>query len=79
MTEIRKPKSELRAYIHWNGMWRHVYIISGFDQQTLLGDAARMLEFKLSKNTKITYSAEKMKFHARRPSKSKTTSRENWS
>lgn len=71
MTDIRKPKAELRAYIYWGKVWRHVYIISGYDQQSLLGDPVKMLEFKLSLRTKITYSAEKSLFHRTPPAKSK--------
>jgi hypothetical protein len=68
MNNIRKPNGELRAYILWNGRWCHVYIISGYDQMQLVGDPVKMLEFKLSKKSKETLAAEKIKFHKRKPS-----------
>lgn len=71
MSEIRKPNGELRAYILWEGRWRHAYIISGYDQQTLLGKPVKMLEFKLTKTSKQTFAAEKIKFHKRKPYRSK--------
>lgn len=68
--EIRKPRGDqdLRAYINWNGRWCHVFIKSGFDQLTLLGAPVKMLEFKLTKNAKISYTAEKTKFYKQKPS-----------
>jgi len=78
MTDIRKPKAELRAYIYWEGLWRHVYILSGYDQMSLIGEPEKMLEFKLSLKTKISYAAPKRNFQKRKPSKSKTKSQENW-
>lgn len=70
MSNIRKPKDgvEIRAYIHWEGRWCHVYIISGFDQMTLLDEPVKMLEFKLSAKSKKTFAAEKIKFHKKKPS-----------
>lgn len=70
MSDIRKPKDgvELRAYILWEGLWRHVYILSGYDQMALIGDPVKMLEFKLSLKTKISYSAPKTSFHQKKPS-----------
>jgi len=67
MTAIRKPGVELRAYVHWEGRWRHVYILSSFDQLTLLGEPVRMLQFKLSKRTKLTHTSEKINFHRNKP------------
>lgn len=55
-------KGELRAYIHWQGRWRHVYITSSADQTTLLGETVRILNFKLSKRSKEIFQAEKYKF-----------------
>ncbi len=74
MNNIRRPASELRAYILWNGRWCHVYIISGYDQMQLVGDPVAMLEFKLSKKSKETLSAEKIKFHKRKPATRKPSS-----
>lgn len=64
---IRKPGRELRAYIHWDNRWRHVYIISSYDQMNLLVAPVRMIQFKLSKRSKITYESEKLNFHKNKP------------
>lgn len=68
MSDIRKPKAELRAFIYWEGLWRHVYILSGYDQMSLIGEPEKMLEFKLSLKTKISYAAPKTHFHQKKPS-----------
>lgn len=60
-------KGELRAYIQWEGKWRHVYILSSFDQMTLLGDPVRMLNFKLTKRSPAVHASEKMHFHKNKP------------
>jgi len=73
---IRKPKQEVRAYIFWEGRWCHVYVISGYDQLQLFGDTVKMLEFKLSKKTKISYAAPKSSFQERRPAAAKKGWRE---
>lgn len=70
MVVIRKPGVEMRAYIKWNNTWRHVYIISSFDQMTILGDPVRMIEFKLTKRDKFTHTSEKINFHKRKPTTS---------
>lgn len=57
----------LRAYILWEGRWCHVYVMGSFDQMVLDGETVRMLYFKLTKNAKQTYSAEKTKFHKKKP------------
>lgn len=62
-----KSYTNARAFIFWGGVWRHVYIYKSYEQQTLLGDPVKMLEFRLSKNTKISYSAEIGSFHKTRP------------
>ena len=68
MTAPKHLKGEpLRAYIHWGGRWRHVYILGSYDQATLVGDPVRMLYFKLTKASKETLSAEKIKFHKKKP------------
>lgn len=67
---VRKPSAELKAYIHWQNRWRHVYIISSFDQQTLLGEPVRMLQFKLTKASKETFTSEKINFHKKKPTRS---------
>lgn len=70
MVVIRKPGGELRAYIHWNNRWRHVYILSSFDQMTILGDPVRMFEFKLTKRDKESHTSEKINFHKKKPATS---------
>lgn len=62
-----KSFTNARAYIYWGNVWRHVHVLRTYDQQTLLGDPVKMLEFRLSKNTKVSYSAEIGSFHKNRP------------
>jgi hypothetical protein len=66
-----KPKiikgDPLRAYIKWEGRWRHVYVHGSYDQSTILGDTVRMLYFKLTKNSKELLAAEKTKFEKKKP------------
>lgn len=57
----------LRGYINWNGRWYHVYIMGSVDQTTLVGDPVRMLYFKLTKNARQTFTAEKTKFYKKKP------------
>lgn len=57
----------LRAYIHWQGRWRHVYIMGSLDQTTIIGEPVRMLYFKLTKNSKEVLAAEKTKFEMKKP------------
>ena len=57
----------LRAYIHWAGRWRHVYIHGSYDQTTLVSEPVRMLYFKLTKASKELLEAEKSKFHKQKP------------
>lgn len=67
MTIRKIVNGELRAYIQWDGRWRHVYIISSQDQATITGETVRMINFKLSKRGKDMLSAEKSKFHQKKP------------
>lgn len=67
MTLRRIVNGELRAYIYWNKSWRHVYIMGSFDQTTLVGEPVRMLYFKLTAASKDTLTAEKSKFHKKKP------------
>lgn len=67
MTIRKVVNGELRAYINWNGRWCHVYIMGSYDQTTLVGEPVRMLYFKLSKASKDILSAEKAKFHKKKP------------
>lgn len=67
MTAPKTVKGELRAYIHWDGRWCHVYIMGSYDQMVLDGETVRMLYFKLTKNTKQTHAAEKKKFYKKKP------------
>ena len=67
MTAPKIIKGELRAYIKWQGRWRHVYILSSQDQTTIMGEVVRVLNFKLSKKSKDTFQAEKSKFEKKKP------------
>lgn len=68
MTAPKQIKGEpLRAYIYWEGRWRHVYISGSYDQTTLVGEPIRMLYFKLTKASKELLEAEKSKFHKQKP------------
>lgn len=68
MTTPKRIKGDpLRAYIHWEGRWRHVYIHGSYDQATLVGEPIRMLYFKLTKASKELLAAEKAKFHKEKP------------
>lgn len=67
MTAPKIVKGELRAYIRWQGRWRHVYITSSADQTTILGETVRILNFKLSKKSKDIFQAEKNKFSEKKP------------
>lgn len=68
MTAPKHIKGEpLRAYIHWEGQWRHVYIHGSYDQTTPVGEPVRMLYFKLTKASKDLLSAEKTKFQKKKP------------
>lgn len=67
MSNLQKPKGEFRRYIEWEGRWRHVYIVSTHYQQTLLGDPVKMVEFKLTKNSRTVHAAEREKFHEQKP------------
>lgn len=60
-------KGELRAYIKWDNKWRNAYIVSSYDQMNLLGAPVRMLEFRLTKSSKVTYTSEKINFHKNKP------------
>lgn len=62
-----KSFTNARAYIYWNNCWRHVYVFRSYDQMTLEGGSVKMLEFRLSKNTKISYSAAVTAFRKTRP------------
>lgn len=67
MTIRKIVNGELRAYIHWAGRWRHVYIHSSQDQTTLMGDTVRILNFTLTKKSKDILQAEKSKFQQKKP------------
>ncbi len=75
MSNVQIPKGEFRRYIQYEGRWRHVYIISIHHQLTLLGKDQKMVEYKLSKNTKISHMAEREKFFKYKPKTRKNTDR----
>jgi hypothetical protein len=62
-----KSFTNARAFIYWENMWRHVHVLRSYDQMKLEGGSEKMLEFKLSKGTKISYSAPLTSFHKTRP------------
>lgn len=70
-----KQFENARAYIFWTGVWRHVHVLRTYDQMTIEGGSAKMAEFKLSKNTKISYSAEVKSFRKTRPAAYKPRNR----
>lgn len=67
MTIRKVINGELRGYIQIEKTWRHVYILGSYDQTTLIGEPVRMLYFKLTKSSKDILSAEKSKFHKKKP------------
>lgn len=69
MAVINKPKGIFRKYIYWNDCWRYVYIVSTHIQVRMFEPAVKMVEFKLTKNSKTTYSAERSRFHDAKPRK----------
>lgn len=69
MSSLQKPKGEFRQYIHWEGRWCHVYIVSTHYQTTLLGEDEKMVEFRLSKKSKTTYMAPRHLFFKQKPKK----------
>lgn len=69
--DIQKPKGEFRKYIEWEGRWRHVYIVSTYFQTRMFEPPVKMVEFKLTKNSKQIYTAERSKFHDDRPKRRK--------
>lgn len=71
---IQKPKGEFRHYIEWNGRMRHVYIVSTHWQLNLFGEKVKMVEFKLTKNSRTVYAAERKHFQKVKPTKRKDNS-----
>jgi len=67
MTVRKIVNGELRGYIQHSGRWCHVYIIGSYDQSIIQGDIVRMVFFKLTKASKDILSAEKSKFHKKKP------------
>ena len=72
--DIQKPTSEFRQYIEWEGLWRHVYVISTHWQTRMFEPPAKMVEFALTKNSKTLYSAERSRFYDQKPKKRKENS-----
>lgn len=52
MSSLQKPKGEFRQYIHWEGRWCHVYIVSTHYQTTLLGEDEKMVSSAYRRNLK---------------------------
>lgn len=74
MTEIQKPKGEFRRYIEWNGRWRYVYVVSAHFQTRMFEPLVKMVEFKLTKSSKVIYAAERERFFEHKPRKQKENS-----
>lgn len=68
---VQHPKGEFRRYIEWEGRWRHVYIVSTHWQTQMFEPPVKMVEFKLTKNSKTTYAAERSRFFEQKPRKRK--------
>lgn len=62
-----KQFTNARAFIYWENMWRHVHVLRSYDQMLLTDGSEKMLEFKLSLKTKVSYSAPLTSFHKTRP------------
>lgn len=71
MSEVQKPKGEFRRYIEWEGRWRHVYVVSTHFQTRMFEPPVKMVEFKLSKNSKVVHAAERERFFETKPRKRK--------
>lgn len=62
-----KSFTHVHAYIYWGNTWRHVHVLRTYDQMTIEGGSVKMAEFKLSKDTKISYGAELTSFRRTKP------------
>ena len=72
---IQKPKGEFRRYIQWEGRWCHVYVVSTHYQLTLIGKDQKMVDFKLSKKSKVVHSAARERFFKDKPKTRKNVER----
>lgn len=68
---IQKPKGVFRRYIEWNGRWRHVYVVSAHFQVKMFEPPVKMVEFKLTKNSKTVHAAERDRFFEKKPHKAR--------
>lgn len=55
---IQIPKGEFRRYIQWEGRWRHVYVVSTHYQTRMFEPPMKMVDFKLTKNSRTVHTAE---------------------
>ena len=75
MSNVQIPKGEFRRYIEWEGRWRHVYVVSTHFQQRLFDEPMKMVDFKLTKNSRTVHTAERDRFHTEKPKKRKNVER----
>lgn len=72
--EVQHPTGEFRKYIKVEGRWRHVYIVSTHFQTRMFEPPVKMVEYKLTKNSKTIYTAERSHFQDVKPRKPKNFS-----
>lgn len=64
---IQKPTGEFKKYIELDGRWRHVYIVATFYQTRMFEPPEKMVEYKITKNSKTTHTAPRSSFHDDKP------------
>lgn len=64
-------KDSPRAYLLWNGQYKHIYLIGKSVQTTILGEDVEMVTFRLTPGTKISYSVEAKQLLTDKPRKSR--------
>jgi hypothetical protein len=60
-----------RAYLLWNGQYKHIHLVGKSVQTTLGGDPVDMVTFKITPSTKITYSVEAKQLLTSKPRKAR--------
>lgn len=71
MSNVQIPKGEFRRYIEWEGRWRHVYVVSTHYQTRMFEPPMKMVDFKLTKNSRTVHTAERDRFYTEKPKKRK--------
>lgn len=64
-------KTYPRAYLLWNGQYKHIYLIGKSVQTTILGEDVELVQFRLTLNTKVSYSVEANKLLTSPPRKAR--------